>query len=129
MINNKTKKKVCGRLFYAIVRNLGKIVTFNFSKANVEEVSGVTCDLSLFTQDYFKLDPRFFCSSDVMASVLGGHWEYDKRTFLTAEKKMRRRNLTICITRSQMRGRYIYKKNSNVLCPWMGILWDLWNYV
>ena len=44
--------------------------------------------LPLFIRDYFKLDPAFFCSSNILTEALNGDWNFEKREFQTAEEKV-----------------------------------------
>ena len=77
-----------GRLFYAIIPNQKtKTTTFYYSSANADEARSVARGLPLFIRDYFKLDPKFYCSSDTMVEALAGEWDFEKRIYLTQEEK------------------------------------------
>ena len=80
--------KFKGRVFYAIIPNQrSKMTTFYFSKANSEEARSIARGLPLFIRDHFKLDPLYFCGTEVMAECLEGEWDSKTRSFLTLEEK------------------------------------------
>jgi len=77
-----------GRLFYAIIPNRAdNSVTFYYSRANVKEGRSCAQALPALIRDELKLEPSFFCNSELIAEVKAGHWEASKRFFQTAEEK------------------------------------------
>ena len=77
-----------GRLFYAIIPNrTDNSVTFYYSRANVKEGRSCAQALPALIRDELKLEPSFFCNSELIAEVKSGHWEASKRFFQTAEEK------------------------------------------
>ena len=57
------------------------------------EGRSVARDLLLFIWDYFKLNPAFFCSSNILIEALNRDWNFEKREFQTADKKVENERL------------------------------------
>ena len=64
-------------MFYVVITNFRKkIVNFYYTKKKSKEGRGVARVLALFIRDHFKLDPIFFCSSDIVTESLQGMWDF-----------------------------------------------------
>ena len=87
VIKGKNTTKFKGRVFYSIVPDRNSY-TFYYTKANFHEGRSIARGLPLFIRDHFRLDPAFFCDSDLITSTLEGEWSYKERRFLSANEKL-----------------------------------------
>ena len=85
-----------GRLFYAVITNSRtKSITFYCTKEFFKEGREVARGLPLFIRDHFKLDPTFFCSSDIVTESLQGIWDFEKRIFFNEDERLENERLNI----------------------------------
>ena len=86
-VAGKKDKTFKGRLFYAIIpTSATKTATFYYSAANQSEGRSVARGLPCFIKEYYKKDPSFYCTSDLIYSALNGEWSLKKRTFMTQDE-------------------------------------------
>ena len=94
--SSKSKATFKGRLFYAIIPHLkSNKATFYYTAANYGEGRSVARGLPRFIKSYFGLDPKFYCSSEFVASAKQGNWSHSRRSFLTADEKMEAKKLDV----------------------------------
>ena len=70
-----------------------KSVTFYYSSANYNEGKSVARALPCFIKDTLKVEPEFYCSSQLIAKGINGLWDNEKRSFLTEGKKAEKNKL------------------------------------
>lgn len=87
VIKGKTTSSFKGRVFYAVIPDKKSFI-FYYTKANYSEGRSIARGLPLFIRDHFRLDPSFFCSSEALTTALAGDWNYNSRSFLSAEEKV-----------------------------------------
>ena len=81
-------KKIKCRLFYGVIqKSRVRSGSFYYTKESVREDREVARGLLLFTRDFFKLNAELFCFSDCATECLQGQWYFDKRSFITEDKK------------------------------------------
>ena len=71
--SNKSKSGFKGRLFYSIILNSrSKSASFYYSTANYHEGKSVVRAIANFIKETLKLDPNFYCTSNLVTVSLNG---------------------------------------------------------